>query len=701
MKSSIQLLIFLFASFGIYAQNSVLSRSGKEITVNSPASNTAQGQIKLAGDLGGTADLPTVPTLINKVEGSGTLNYIPKFTAGKTLGNSLLFDNGTNVGVGTTSPGNTFEINQGTAGNSGLRFTNLNSTSSATTSSSKVLGLNSTGDVILTNVPGTQNIVDFSTATPTTSGVVFTPNTPADESVVYQSAIDNSLWIYNGTSYVTYTAPASTAWFTAGTTNDAGSSKTSNIYRSGNVGIGTSTAPSALLHLQTSSQAKMLFETTNSASGQASIDLKSALNQHWRIIGQGSLNGGRFEIFNQGGSSSAFNITPSNNVGIGTITPLTLFSNAASGTNFVSSNNSTQGATGISWLTNANGYNTSLYNANNVVGSNGLQVKVANTSSSTIAFEVGQNTTLNGTSVPLFNVLGSGNVGIGTNTPTAQLEVATTNGLSTIIRRASSASQTSANLILQKTNSSNPSVSTAVPSGEYVGRILFSASNGTSSYPGNGTDIVGYAVGNQSSTNNGGGIMFRTVPLNISPTDTPTERMKIDHNGNVGIGFVTPATGIVAPASILDVSSTTSGVLVPRMTTTQRTAITLTTALKGMLVFDSDVNMFYYNVGTSWSPINVGTIKTISAAYTLLPEDNGRVLDVTSATALTITVPNTLPVGFQVSITQAGAGQVTITGGGGMTVNNRYLATRTSGQWAKAGLEVRASGSSVLSGDVQ
>jgi hypothetical protein len=137
------------------------------------------------------------------------------------------------------------------------------------------------------------------------------------------------------------------------------------------------------------------------------------------------------------------------------------------------------------------------------------------------------------------------------------------------------------------------------------------------------------------------------------------------------------------------------------MTTTQRTAITLTTALKGMLVFDSDVNMFYYNVGTSWSPINVGTIKTISATYTLLPEDNGRVLDVTSATAMTITVPSTLPVGFQVSITQAGAGQVTITGGSGMTVSNRYSATKTSGQWAKAGLEVRASGSAVLSGDVQ
>jgi hypothetical protein len=154
-----------------------------------------------------------------------------------------------NIGIGTTSPANKLEITQGTAGNSGLRFTNLNSASTATTSSSKVLGVNSSGDVILTNVPGTQNIVDFSTATPTTSGVVFTPNTPLDESVVYQSAVDNSLWTYNGTTYVTYTAPSSTAWFTAGTTNDAGNSKTSNIYRTGNVGIGTNN-PLTRLHIQ-------------------------------------------------------------------------------------------------------------------------------------------------------------------------------------------------------------------------------------------------------------------------------------------------------------------------------------------------------------------------------------------------------------------------------------------------------------------
>jgi predicted heme/steroid binding protein len=37
------------------------------------------------------------------VGGSGTTNYIPKWTASGTLGNSLILDNGTGVGIGTTS----------------------------------------------------------------------------------------------------------------------------------------------------------------------------------------------------------------------------------------------------------------------------------------------------------------------------------------------------------------------------------------------------------------------------------------------------------------------------------------------------------------------------------------------------------------------------------------------------------------------
>lgn len=43
-------------------------------------------------------------TLTNPITGIGTTNYIPKFTGASTLGNSQIFDNGTNVGIGTSSP---------------------------------------------------------------------------------------------------------------------------------------------------------------------------------------------------------------------------------------------------------------------------------------------------------------------------------------------------------------------------------------------------------------------------------------------------------------------------------------------------------------------------------------------------------------------------------------------------------------------
>ncbi|HVP09684.1 MAG TPA: tail fiber domain-containing protein [Phycisphaerae bacterium] len=37
--------------------------------------------------------------------GSGTTNYIPKFTGASTLGNSVVYQNGSSIGIGTTDPG--------------------------------------------------------------------------------------------------------------------------------------------------------------------------------------------------------------------------------------------------------------------------------------------------------------------------------------------------------------------------------------------------------------------------------------------------------------------------------------------------------------------------------------------------------------------------------------------------------------------
>jgi hypothetical protein len=48
--------------------------------------------------------------LTNPITGTGTTNYLPKFTGSSALGNSLVYDNGTNVGIGTTSPSTKLHI---------------------------------------------------------------------------------------------------------------------------------------------------------------------------------------------------------------------------------------------------------------------------------------------------------------------------------------------------------------------------------------------------------------------------------------------------------------------------------------------------------------------------------------------------------------------------------------------------------------
>jgi hypothetical protein len=62
--------------------------------------------------------------LTNPVTGTGTTNYLPKFTGASTLGNSLIFDNGTSVGINTSTltSGIPFSINVATGNNCNIAF---------------------------------------------------------------------------------------------------------------------------------------------------------------------------------------------------------------------------------------------------------------------------------------------------------------------------------------------------------------------------------------------------------------------------------------------------------------------------------------------------------------------------------------------------------------------------------------------------
>lgn len=90
--------------------------------------------------------------------------------------------------------------------------------------------------------------------------------------------------------------------------------------------------------------------------------------------------------------------------------------------------------------------------------------------------------------------------------------------------------------------------------------------------------------------------------------------------------------------------------------------------------------------------------------YTLVAADTGKIVELTNASAITLTLPNSLAVGFNCTIVQGGAGQVSLSVAGGGSLRNRSTHTKLAGQWAAASLYVRTnSGGSaaeyVLAGD--
>jgi hypothetical protein len=200
-----------------------------------------------------------------------------------------------------------------------------------------------------------------------------------------------------------------------------------------------------------------------------------------------------------------------------------------------------------------------------------------------------------------------------------------------------------------------------------------------------------------------------------------------------GIGTTSPDA-----SAKLDITSTTKGFLVPRMTSAQKAAIA--SPANGLLVYQTDGTAgFYVNTGSAASPAwlrvntdwtksgndisyttgNISTTGNVtggaattsklsgfgavvtskSAGFSLAAADNGTVINMTSASAVTITIPAGLPDGFNCMVFQSGAGQITFSGSG-ITLINRSGYTKSIGQNALITVLHLGSNNVVISGEL-
>ena len=197
-----------------------------------------------------------------------------------------------------------------------------------------------------------------------------------------------------------------------------------------------------------------------------------------------------------------------------------------------------------------------------------------------------------------------------------------------------------------------------------------------------------------------------------------------------GIGTTTPST-----SAKLEIASTDKGLLIPRMTSTQKGNIT--SPANGLLVYQTDgVVGFYVNTGTTSSPVwtrinmdwiksgndisytagNVSTtgtltggnsstssisgfaanVASISANYPITAADNGKVIQSTGSSAITVTIPTGLPTGFNCTIVQMGAGQITFSG----IFLNRTGFTKSASQYSVVSILHLGSNSIIVTGEM-
>ena len=170
------------------------------------------------------------------------------------------------------------------------------------------------------------------------------------------------------------------------------------------------------------------------------------------------------------------------------------------------------------------------------------------------------------------------------------------------------------------------------------------------------------------------GVMGANDNFGLSFETNATERLRITETGDVGIGTSTPSA-----SALLELSSTTKGMLVPRMTTTQRDAVA--SPATGLMVYNTTTNAFNFYNGASWTAVGSGlSTATLSSASTLSVSTEYHTD--TSSAAFTATLPSAPADGSHIRIVDVKAtfdtNNLTVNRGGSDTIQGSTSLTLSS-----------------------
>jgi len=298
--------------------------------------------------------------LTNPVTGTGTTNYLPKFTGTSTIGNSAIYDNSGNIGIGTTSASSPLDVvaDNSTAINLRLRGR----------------AADSVGQMEFWN--NAQSTRYGYIATDSTSmGVVTTQSIP----------------LIFGTN----------------------SSERMRLDASGNLGLGT-TSPNTLLslvgnHAGGQSILKIQSSTAYSSSGLSSIGFNDSDGSRKAII-YTNTNGLQLEtgtttpiIFNTNGNER-MRLDASGNVGIGTTNPLVNLQVETTGTS-----TSIGGNVIATFRSQASG--------------RAATIQLSDFTNSNFISSLSGSLSFGSAGTPLMTLTSAGNVGIGTTSPIDKLHI--------------------------------------------------------------------------------------------------------------------------------------------------------------------------------------------------------------------------------------------------------------------------------------